>query len=164
MMTGERNLKDSVSAFLSAHYSMTLATSNGGQPWAAAVYYVHDERFRLYFVSDRESRHSRELESTATVAATIHDDPADWRRIKGVQLEGRAVRVTSVVDKTKALSLYLRKFPFVKDFMKSPLEAITHMTIAGKAVAFEVYRVEPKRLYFLDNQAGFSQREELRLE
>ncbi|MDP2744488.1 MAG: pyridoxamine 5'-phosphate oxidase family protein, partial [Dehalococcoidia bacterium] len=39
-------------SYLKEHNAMTLATLSEGQPWAAAVFYVHDDRLNLYFLSD----------------------------------------------------------------------------------------------------------------
>ena len=160
-MSGDQNLKDSVRAYLNGRHSMTLATCTGACPWAAAVYFVFDEHFNFYFLSDRKSRHSADIKENELVAAAVNDDPGDWRQIKGVQLEGHATRVTSPIEVARALALYIRRFPFVKEFFKAPLEVISHMSIAGKSVAFDVYRLSPDRMFFLDNQTGFSHREEL---
>ena len=162
---GEANqLRDEVLRYLSAHHSMTLATTANGHPWAAAVFYVHDERLNLYFLSDDKTRHCRELQRQPLVAATVNDDPDDWHKIKGIQVEGHARKVNSPIEKTKALTLYLGKFPFVKGFISSPLAMLSRVAISGKAFPVDVYKVVPDRVFYLDNEKGFSHREELVLE
>lgn len=162
-MSADSALTELLKTYLGAHHSMTLATASGGQPWAAAVFFVHDDRLALYFLSDRKARHSKDLEAAGAVAAAINEDPDDWRQIRGVQLEGRASRVSSPIEKAKALALYVRKFPFVKGFFSNPADLLSQMRIAGKAVAFEVYKLTPVRMYYLDNQRGFSNRAEVDL-
>ena len=71
---------------------MTLATSGPEGLWAAAVFYASED-FRLFFLSAATTRHARNLAAHPDVAATIHEDHADWRAIKGVQLEGTARRL-----------------------------------------------------------------------
>ncbi len=154
-------LRDKVLTYLQAHNTMTLSTQSEGQPWAAAVFYVHDDHLNLYFLSDPASRHCQQLTENPGVSGTINEDYHDWRRIKGIQLEGVAEKITSSREKAKALSLYLSKFPFVKDFVTSPLDFLSQMVISGKPFPVEIYRVVPKHLFYLDNEKGFSRREEL---
>lgn len=159
----EAGLREKVLTYLKDHNAMSLATLSEGQPWAAAVFYVHDDRLNLYFLSDPKARHCQQLMKNPRVSVAINEDYRDWRQIKGIQIEGTAAKVISPVEKAKALTLYLFKFPFVKDFITSPLAVLTHMAIAGKPFAVEVYRVTPEHLFYLDNETGFSQREELLL-
>jgi uncharacterized protein len=160
----EEGLRSKVLTYLKEHNAMTLSTLSDGQPWAAAVFYVHDDRLNLYFLSDPKSLHSQQLMKNARVSVAINEDYRDWREIKGIQLEGVAGKVTSPVEKARALTLYLSKFPFVRNFVTSPLAVLTQMAIAGKPFAVEVYRVTPEHLFYLDNETGFSNRAELSLE
>ena len=157
----DETLRDKVLAYLKEHNAMTVATVSEGQPWAAAVFYVHDGDLNLYFLSDPKSRHSQQLKKNPKVSVAVNEDYKDWREIKGIQLEGAAVKVTSPLEKAKALALYLSKFPFVKQFVASPLAMLSSMAIAGKPFAVEVYRVTPERLFYLDNRTGFSNRVQL---
>ncbi len=157
------NLRREVLAYLRSHHTMMVATVEGEQPWAAGVFFVHSSNLSLYFLSEAGTRHSRELEGNPRVAVTIHEDYDDWRKIKGIQLQGKAQRVVSRRERARALSLYLAKFPFVKDFIPSPLALLSSLVISGKAMSVEVYRVTPERLFYLDNAKGFSHREELLL-
>src|SRR5712692_5248599 len=84
--------RDRALVYLSDHNVLTLATAGPEGLWAAAVFYVNDG-FTLYFLSAPNSRHSLNLASQSTVAATIQEDYKDWREIKGIQLEGRASRL-----------------------------------------------------------------------
>ncbi len=154
-------LKEEVRAYLQSHNALTLATVSGEQPWAAAVFFVHDDDLNLYFLSDPASRHCQHLEANPRVSATINEDYGDWRQIKGVQLEGTARRVKSPVETAKVLSLYLAKFPFVKDFIPSPLRILSRIVVSGKPFPVAIYRVSPEHLYYLDNAKGFSHREEI---
>ncbi|MBM2831320.1 MAG: hypothetical protein HW414_372 [Dehalococcoidia bacterium] len=162
-MTSNPEFRSKVLTYLREHNAMSLATLSEGQPWAAAVFYVHDDRINLYFLSDPKARHSQQLMKNPRVSVAINEDYRDWREIKGIQLEGIAGKVTSPVEKARALTLYLSKFPFVRDFVTSPLAVLTHMAIAGKPFSVEVYKVTPERLFYLDNETGFSHRAELPL-
>ncbi len=66
-------MHDKALAYLRDHNVMTLATIGAQGLWAAAVFYVNDG-FTLYFLSAPTSRHSLNIESQSTVAATIQED------------------------------------------------------------------------------------------
>ncbi len=53
---------------------MTIATADeGGQPWVSPVFYAHDDEHNLYWVSDRDARHSALVRGRAEIAIVIHD-------------------------------------------------------------------------------------------
>jgi len=134
---------------------MTLATGGDQGPWAAAVFYVH-EGWALYFLSAQSSRHCRNIAQSPRVSATIQEDYADWREIKGVQLEGIATRLTGDEEK-RIRDLYAAKYPF----LRSPAE--TPAAIANAMAKVSWYRVAPERAYFIDNSVAFGHREEIDL-
>jgi len=134
---------------------MTLATSGAEGPWAAAVFYAGDEN-GLVFLSSPATRHARELALQPRVAVTVQDDVADWRAIKGVQLEG-LVRPLEGLQRSQAQQLYGQKFPLVAGAASAPL------AIARALDRVHWYLVQPQRLFFVDNARGFGHRDELAL-
>jgi len=139
--------------YLQAHRVATLATEADGNLWAAAVFYVSDG-FTLYFLSSPTSRHGLNLAGNPRVAATIHEDYADWTEIKGVQLEGVTTQLSGA-DETAVRTLYAKKFPIAGDLAQAP-EAIV------RAMArVRWYRLDPRRIFFINNAAGFGSRAEV---
>src|SRR5574341_170920 len=102
------DLKQQILDYMREHNTMTLATSAGDVPWAATVFYASDE-LRLYFFSAPDSRHCQNLAANSRVAVTIQEDYEDWRRIKGIQLEGSVSLVDGILEKAKAMAVYARK-------------------------------------------------------
>lgn len=145
-------LRERVLAYLRTHHVMTLATHGAGGPWAAAVYYANDG-FDLCFLSSPASRHCRNLAANPRAAATIQQDYADWTEIKGIQLEGNVAQLRDA-DERDARALYGDKFPFVRG---------AGTTLAQALEKVRWYRMRPERLYFIDNAAGFGQRDEISL-
>ena len=96
--------------YIQAHNTMTLATCAGDYPWAATVFYASDE-LRLYFFSAPDSRHCQNLAANSRVAVTIQEDYHDWRKIKGIQLEGASLWWIRLIEKAKAMAVYARKYP-----------------------------------------------------
>lgn len=140
-------------AYLRAHNVMTLATAGAQGPWAAAVFYASDE-LELYFLSSAQTRHGADIGAEATVSAAIHEDYRGWPEIRGIQLEGRALRLDGAAREA-ARECYAAKFPFVSERPGAAPE----IARALQRVAW--YRLTPSRLYFIDNSLGFGHREEV---
>lgn len=152
------DLKQEIIKYLKEHNTATLATTSGGRPWAASVFYVNDG-FTLYFLSDPASRHSTSIEENQAVAAAINEDYHDWREIQGIQLEGLAKRVTGKIERAKALALYVAKFPFVGKMLLSP--HLFASSIARAVTKVKFYKVVPARIRFINNRKEFGYKEEI---
>jgi len=105
------------------------------------------------FLSSPASRYCRNISPDARAAATIQEDYADWRDIKGVQLEGTVAELSGA-DERAARTLYAEKLRFIR----GPVGAIPE---ALEKVRW--YRLTPERLYFIDNSRGFGHRDEISL-
>jgi len=153
------DLKSQVVDYLQFHNTMTLATCAGDIPWAATVFYASDD-FELYFFSSPDSRHCQNLSVNPRVAATIQEDYKDWREIKGIQLEGKIVLVEGVLEKTKAMAVYARKYADVIKLFTDPRSGVFYKAF----LKVKFYRLVPEKLFYIDNQQGFGKRQELDLE
>ncbi|MCL5961576.1 MAG: pyridoxamine 5'-phosphate oxidase family protein [Chloroflexi bacterium] len=153
--------KEKILAYMQEHNTLTLSTYGEGMPWAASVFFANDDLV-LYFLSDPRTQHGRHLASNPKVAATINEDYRDWRKIKGIQLEGKAEIVTSRKEKAKGFAVYVRKFPFVAEFFSSPAKLA--LAMFSKISSTTLYKITPSRILFLDNEQGFGYREELIIE
>lgn len=152
-------LKPRILQYMETHNTMTLATCQGDSPWAATVFYASDG-LKLYFFSAPDARHSQNLAVNPRVAVTIQEDYRDWRRIKGIQLEGRVVMVDSIIEKGKAMTVYARKYPEVIKIFADPQSGALYKAF----LKVKFYRVAPERIYYIDNEQGFGKRQELAAE
>lgn len=133
---------------------MTLATSAEDAPWAAGVFYVsHD--FAISFVSDPKSRHCANVRRNPAASAAIHENYADWREIRGLQIEGRVEEV-SAAEIPAIMSAYVEKFPFVRGLLTPE----GFFRVGGKMIEARFYKLVPSRCVLLDNRKGFGHREE----
>lgn len=153
-MAGE--LKRQILDYVEAHNTMTLATCTADAPWAATVFYASDG-LKLYFFSAPESRHCQNLAENPRVAVTIQEDYRDWRKIKGIQLEGRVEAVDSLIEKGKAMTVYARKYPEVIKLFTDPQSGVLYKAF----LKVKFYRVAPDRVLYIDNEQGFGKRQEL---
>jgi uncharacterized protein YhbP (UPF0306 family) len=150
-------LKQQVLSYIESHNTMTLGTCGENIPWAATVFYASDD-LKLYFFSAPESRHCQNLAGNPRVAATIQEDYRDWRKIKGIQLEGKASLVDSVLAKAKAMAAYARKYPEVMKVFADPAGGVFYRAF----LKVKFYRVVPEKLFYIDNEKfGFGKRQEL---
>lgn len=69
---------------------LILATSENNIPWVAVLVFGHDENFNLYWISDKDTKHSLQLETNPKVAATVTKEPTGNGQDKGLQIEGEA--------------------------------------------------------------------------
>jgi uncharacterized protein YhbP (UPF0306 family) len=156
-------LRHSILDYLATHNVMTIASCDQNVPWAAAVFYASDE-FDLYFFSNPKSRHGVNMAANAVVSAAIHEDYSDWRAIRGIQLEGRAERLRSLKLQARFWDVYLKKFPFVKQFFSLGGQGGSIADILkAKLAGVRLYRVVPHAVYFIDNSKGFGHRDKLDL-
>ena len=153
-------LKKLILDYLKSHNTVSLATEKDGTPHAATVFYV-STGFQLYFLSSPTSRHGENLSLNPKVSATINEDYSDWLLIKGIQMEGRVESVGGILENGRIAKTYIKKFPAVADFLFSPRKL--GQAIASKVAKVRFYRLTPSKIYFIDNEIGFGQREELRL-
>lgn len=154
----EQTLRAVMLDYLAACSSLTLATAGPEGPWAASVFYCNDG-FDLYFLSNPQSRHGRDMARQPQVAAAVNLDYRNWLDIKGIQLEGRAEDLGGISGNLKLARAYVAKFPEVKSFLLSPQKL--GQAIAAKVAKVHFYRLAAHRLYFLDNSQGFGHRDEL---
>lgn len=140
---------------------MSLATSHGQLPWAATVFFVADDTYKLYFISSETSRHSLTIASNPNVAATINKDHDDWLTICGLQIDGQVSKCP--YDKQEwILSLYLNKFIKIKALYNNPQSAQEKL-IADRIVKSRFYQLEPQTIRLIDNRMGFGTKVEINL-
>jgi len=157
--TARDQLRRDLLDYLAATNVMTIASCDGNVPWAAAVFYASDE-FDLYFFSNPKSGHGGNMAANSIVSAAIHEDYSDWRAIRGIQLEGQAERLRSLKLQARFWEVYLKKFPFVKQFFQAG--SVQDM-LKTKLSGVRLYRIVPQTLYYIDNSRGFGHREMLDL-
>jgi uncharacterized protein len=148
--------------YVADHNTVSLATVGAEGPWATTVFYASVD-FTLYFLSEPKTQHVRNVIESPQIGATINEDYRDWRQIKGIQMSATCKEVTGKVELARALATYVKKYPFVAQFL-SPGQLLRGMQVAGKALDVRLYRVSPTRLLFIDNERGFSNRQEIPLE
>jgi hypothetical protein len=149
-----------IADFLAAHSTLALATVDAqGRPCAAAVFYAHDERLNLYFLSEERTAHGQNLAAGPDVAATIQSDGQDWQSIQGLQMRGRAARVPAG-ELPHAAALYGRKYAFVGALLAGSQGP---EVLAGPLARARFYVLRPDWLRLTDNTVRFGYKLEIEL-
>ena len=129
-------LKEDIRDYIKSHSVCTLAVSEGNNPSANTVYYISDAGFRIYFESNPDSDKIRILKNNPRVSLTIDENYGDWRKVKGIQMFGRARMVDSRED-TQLKEKFLKKFPQTKKLGGIPKH---HVFV----------EITPEKIYYLD--------------
>jgi uncharacterized protein YhbP (UPF0306 family) len=83
----------------------------GGRAHINHMYFAWTDRFEVVWISDPDSRHSRNLLANPSAAVTIFDSRQTWGRLdRGIQLFGTAGRVSGRAAKD-AERAYAARFP-----------------------------------------------------
>ncbi len=84
--------------------------SPGGRAHINHMYFAWGDRFEVFWISDPDSRHSRNLVRNPSAAVTIYDSHQTWSRPdRGIQLFGTA-DVTKGKTMRDARRAYARRF------------------------------------------------------
>ena len=112
--------------------------SRGGKAHISHVYCAWDEWFRVYWISDPDSLHSRNLVTNGSAAVSIYDSKQTWgKQDRGIHLFGTA-RDLAGGQAREAEAAYAKRF---RDFDPSTLEDLRY------------YRFNPRSIQLFDERA-----------
>lgn len=141
-----------IESILSESRDLVLATAQDNTPWAAELVFGHDADFNLYWISDIDTRHSRELKKNPEVAAVITVQPAGEIKNRGLQIEGTA-RELKEEEVVGAAREYFAKRG--TPHMPKTLEEVNKLT-QGRSW----YTLKPAKIYILDEELfGYERKE-----
>lgn len=80
-------------------YCVISSSSKDGKPWISPVFYGYDESYSIYWISDKNSRHSDLIRSNPQVAIVIFNSQAPEGESDGVYFEAN---VEEINDREKA--------------------------------------------------------------
>ena len=159
-MSRDRLVAD-IARFLEERNTLSLATTQADQPWAASVLFASDQALNIYFVSDPKTHHGQDLGANTRVAGTVNGNCEGWSDIQGVQLTGHASQVPNP-DRSRVLTLYLDKFADVAQLIRQP-RSDQDKLIGGRLATTPFYQLRPEWIRLIDNTRGFGFKQELEL-
>lgn len=108
------DVKSFIQDYLSKMQLMLLSTSSGNQPWVTPVYYAFDANLNLYWLSNSEKRHSKELEKNPKVGGAIVVPHNYGDKVRGLQFEGEARKLAGE-ELEMGINIYTSRFWIVED-------------------------------------------------
>jgi uncharacterized protein YhbP (UPF0306 family) len=100
-----------IASFLSRGFIACLATvSESCEPDICTLIYAQDEQLNLYFKSRTTGRHSLNLAFRERCAVAVYDHDSTYLKKSGVQLLGRAHRITDAQAMEQAVNIYSARF------------------------------------------------------
>ncbi len=135
------------------HTTLSLATCHDSRPWSTDLFYASDDNCQLYFVSSGSTLHCQHIADNPRVSVSITGQVADWREIKGLQLDGVA-GVVSKTDRDGVIETYLTKFPALRKLQPA-------FDIFALLSESRFYRISPKWIRMIDNSKGFGHKDEM---
>lgn len=142
--------RDLVEGVIEDNSYLTLATTDGDEPWAAPVEYIRDESGTFYFFSPAGTRHARHIQENETVGVAIFGPeqpeytPDISESLNGVQIRGRARMLEE------------DEYP---DPVAGAIEALD-----PPMPPYEAFAIEPLRAYAPVIEDGVNKRVEVELE
>lgn len=97
---------------------MQLATEKDGQPYVCSVYFVHDEKFNLYWASWPERRHSQRILNNSKVGAAIAVNTNKNEKVSGIQVIGAVSLCESKEEILPIARLYAEKFDMPQEWVE----------------------------------------------
>lgn len=140
-------LHDQLVEILSTCFDMAISTvRSDGFPQTTHVSYVNDGD-RVYFVCWAQSQKARNIAQCDKVSFAVFNGARDWKKIRGVDVGGRAAKVDQPQELVRFKQLMMRKFPSIAKFLNAP------------EVDFVVFRVDPVAACVLDYSKNFGNSE-----
>lgn len=77
-------------------------------------------------------------------------------------MEGRVERIIGTRAKVRALAAFLKRHPFVKEFLSDSGSVAPQ--IASKVAGVQLYAFRPFAIWYVDNEVGFGTRWKLQVQ
>ena len=125
---------------------MSVATFDKS-PWIANVYYVHDDKLNLYFLSKTWREHCRAIGKNDKVAVAIADSSQPiYKPQKGIQLLGTASSVGTLSQLRWMFKMWN------KLIAESKGEKLSDPKKFLEAGISTIYKITPKRIKFFNTE------------
>jgi len=142
-----KNRSDIACAIIENNLYMSLASTNGDECWVSPLYYVIDNKFNFYFVSNVNSVHAQNIIKNERVAVTIFNSRLKPEDVNGVQFDG-ICKVLSIRELPKAIKLLYSKK--TSDLLKLRFNNYLNPFSYLKLTYFRIFKIIPCKVYVLD--------------
>jgi uncharacterized protein YhbP (UPF0306 family) len=136
---------DKLLDFLQSQKLLIIATASM-EPWICNVFYGIDDKFKFYFISGKETKHSRHILNNSIIAFSVAwYNPNDHTDRKAVQGKGLCRPAKNDQEIEKGVQLHNKNFP---EFAGR----ITADWIKDTSHDSQVWVVEPRYIKFWNDE------------
>ncbi len=128
---------------IASNIYMTIATSDkSGKPWISPVFFAYDDSNNLFWVSNKESRHSKLIKENPQVAIVIFDSSAPEGEGDGVYFEAKVEELKDKEKIDQALEVFNKRVT-KEEFRVKRIQDVTSDGVwrVYKAVPLEVSKL-----------------------
>lgn len=118
-------------------YATVATASKEGQPWNSPVRHVYDKELNIYWFSDKESQHSRNVCENESVLIVIYDSTVPEGEGEGIYIQAKAHELNDLAEVS-----FARRIKKGPDF-DAPDDFI------GDAIR-RVYKAVPQKIWMND--------------
>lgn len=119
-------------------YATVATSTKNGQPWNSPVRCVYDKDLNIYWFSDKEGQHSKNVRENDNVFIVFYDSTVPEGDGEGVYVQAKAHEVNDPEEVTHA-----RRIKKGADYSRSPDDFL------GDAVR-RVYKAVPRKVWMND--------------
>ncbi|HEV2339297.1 MAG TPA: pyridoxamine 5'-phosphate oxidase family protein [Patescibacteria group bacterium] len=132
---------------------MQIATAKNNQPWVCTVHFASDNALHLFWISQPDRRHSKEIEENALVAGTIVIPHTKDQKARGLQFQGIAKKLTDKKEFSHAIEVLAKRMEYQSEKIHNLLEGkdnhVPYQIIPEYFVLFDVvnFPQNPQQTY-----------------
>jgi general stress protein 26 len=132
-------------AIIEENIYCTIATADSaGKPWISPVFFAFDQDYNIYWVSDKNARHSQNIVSNPEVAIVFFNSQAVEGEGDGVYMEATAEALTDETEIEQAIELRNQRVT-QEDFKVKDIKEVTG---AGE---LRIYKAVPVKMFKLSD-------------
>jgi uncharacterized protein YhbP (UPF0306 family) len=131
---------DEFKQIISSNIYMTIATAtHEGKPWISPVFFAFDSKYNLYWVSNKDSKHSSLIRINPQVAIVVFDSRANEGEGDGVYFEAIVEELNDDENILQAIEILNKRIS--KDEFK--IKNIDEVTGTG---IWRIYKATPDQI------------------
>lgn len=114
-------LNSSIYNILNSNTLLSMASVNDNKSWINTAFFCFNNYLDIFFLTEIESQHSKNLAGNNSVAVSIFDSNQQWGpgKLKGLQLFGICKKAQGI-QLLEGTRLYLMRYPGVAKWLTKP--------------------------------------------
>ncbi|MCP6719459.1 MAG: pyridoxamine 5'-phosphate oxidase family protein [Patescibacteria group bacterium] len=134
-----------------------LATVDDNGVWSNTIYFAWDDNLNLYFISQPQSHHMKNLVKDPRIAISIYNTTqSTFDDVAGIQLDGEAHILTEKTEVNGAYAIYYgRKYPDTSRNPRKEEDAYINNP------EWQFVKIVPKHIYYFDTRFFDEERQEV---